>query len=288
MRLIRLSAVVLVLGWLAGAGCASYSPFDVPLPEPEIVPTGSLSIGLTFAERINEAPYEYSGLRVEVSLDEAIIATHRFDDSIPVSIERLPLDQELELDLVGLSASGAPTHFARARATIPSADEVARISVRLVPAYTFDGFNDRVTIWPEEHLASLYEDTPFPQSIRVDREATVVLTGLDDTSQTVDDRGWIRIAWRYEYENDTARNWDETIWVYDSDSPWPRFNGLELRRYFEDATEDERQSGATGVLLIDYLHPLRIFYDISDFRLLRMDFIPITYREVQHLHGWGW
>jgi len=109
-----------------------------------------------------------------------------------------------------------------------------------------------------------------------------------DQELELDLGGWIRIAWRYEYENDTAKNWDETIWVYDSDSPWPRFNGIELRRYFEDATEYERQSGATGVLLIDYLHPLRIFYDISDFRLLRMDFIPITYREVQWPTGWGW
>ena len=293
MKRMGLFAAVLALG-LPGliAGCADYSPLDVPppgeLPEPEIVPTGSLSIGLTFAERINDPPEEYAGLRVEVRVAGVIFATHQFDDSRPVTIENLPLDRELELELTGLSASGAPTHFTRAGARIPSDEETARITAHMVPAYTFDGFNERVTIWPEEQLTSLYQDTLFPRSIRVDPEATVVLTGFDDTSTVTDDRGWIRIAWSYEYENDTARNWDDTIWVYDSDSPWPRFNGLELRRYFEDATEEERQNGATGVLKIDYLHPLRIFYDIGDYLLLRVDFIPITYSEVQYPDGWGW
>ena len=293
MKRMSLVAAVLSLGLLGlVASCADYSSLEVPpggeLPEPEIVPTGSLFIGLTFAERINDPPEEYAGLRVEVGVDGTIVATHRFDDSQPVTIEDLPLDQELELELTGLSASGAPTHFARAAARIPADEANVDITAHMIPAYTFDGFNERVTIWPEEHLTSFYRDTPFPWSIRVDAEATVVLTGSDDTSTVVDDRGWIRIAWTYEYENDTAKNWDDTIWVYDSDSPWPRFNSLELRRYLDDATEEERQNGATGVLKIDYLHPLRIFYDIDEYFLLRVDFIPITYREVQYPVGWGW
>lgn len=274
------------------AGCADYGPLDVPppgeLPEVEIVPTGSLSIGLTFAERINDPPEEYAGLRVKVWNGGVIFATHRFDVSQPVTIEDLPLDRDLELELTGLSASGAPTHFARAGARILAQEATANITAHMIPAYTFDGFNDRVTIWPEEHLTSFHQNTLFPWSIQVDPEATVVLTGFDDTSTVTDDRGWIRIAWSYEYENESARNRDDTIWVYDSDSPWPRFNGLELRRYFEDATEEERQNGATGVLKIDYLHPLRIFYDIAEYLLLRVDFIPITYREVQYPDGWGW
>jgi len=282
----------LIVALITVAGCADYSSLDVPpggeLPEPEVTPTGSLSIGLTFAERINDPPEEYAGLRVEIGVDGADFATHQFNDSQPVTVENLPLDQQLELELTGISASGAPTHFARASARIPAEEETAGITAHMVPAYTFDGFNERVTIWPEEHQVSFHRDTPFPWSIQVDSKATVVLTGSDDTSTVAGDRGWIRIAWTYDYENDTAKHWDDTIWVYDSDSPWPRFNSLELRRYFEDATEEERQNGATGILKIDYLHPLRIFYDIDEYLLLRVDFIPITYREVQYPVGWGW
>ena len=37
----------------------------------------------------------------------------------------------------------------------------------------------------------------------------------------------------------------------------------------------KRAEATRPVLLIDYLHPLRIFYDFDEHRLLRLDLIPI-------------
>jgi len=270
---------------VAATGCGRYSALDSPPgnepPYEEIVPTGNLSIGLTFAERVNQPQNEYAGLIVEIRLANEIIATQQFDGLQLVRIDELPLDQELELHLNGLDSSGEPSYFARAAATISSEELSTRIEAHLAPAYTFDDLNGHVTIWPEEYLTSLYEDTAYPYPIHVDDEATAVLTEIVDTSEAANDRRWIRVAWHYEYENESAHTWDDEIWVFDADSPWPRFRGLELRRYYDEPSEDEREQGATSVLLIDILHPLRIFYDFDAHSLTRVDFIPITYREVQ-------
>lgn len=269
----------------------SDGPFDLSQEEGSAtlshVPRGTLFLDLTFAQRIDSVQNEFAALVVEVGFGGKEFATHWFDGSEQVRVDGIPFDLIVDLELTGLDGAGNPSYFAAVSTTIPSEDESTRVEVRLAPAYTFDRFNERVTVWPQEHLVSINAHRVWPVTIEVDEDATVLLTGIDDTSSCCDVTCcWIRLEWSYEYQEESAQQsvHDPGVYVGNRFAP-PRNHSsrtIELRRYSVEPTLEELEEGVIGVLLIDQLHPLRIFYDFESRGLERVDFIPLTYRQPEY------